>query len=106
MTEPRYMLHAYVCGHGCVRLSQHEGWMTFSRVFIERPDDCRYAVATTEPPPKVVVWDLYDHDLLKRVAKRLGQPLAPLLAPAPIREHDDLDAAVMAAQLLYDHDDD
>ena len=88
--ETRYTLHAYIGGPGCVRVSQHVGALTFQQIFIERPEGCRYAVAT-ETPPQVVVWDLY--------SVTLSPTTWVVLVPDPVISVASVDAAIMATAM-------
>jgi hypothetical protein len=67
---------------------------------VNRPDDCRYAVAGSWDIAKhrenVLVWDLYNVNI-----GRGGK----LLTPAPVRVLSDVDAAIMANTILYDQGD-
>lgn len=89
---PRYTLHAYVCGRSCVKWSQHVGQVTFRQIFVERPDGCRYAVAS-DVPERVVVWDLYETTMTLKYGPA---------EPNPVHQGDDVDAAVMATAMMYD----
>lgn len=91
--EKYYLLHAYVCGEGCVKWNDNIGMVTFSRVFVDRPNNCRFAVAE-EKPERVIVWDLYNVEQTVRSGK--------LVTPQPFGVHTTVDAAVMATQMLYD----
>jgi hypothetical protein len=59
--DPRFILHRYVCDGPCVKPSPNEGTLTFTQVFISRPDGCRYAII--QPASGVdeyLVVDLYE----------------------------------------------
>ena len=90
----RYTMHAYVCGRSCVRLTQHEGAMTFNQIFLERPADCRYAIAEF-PAGYFLVWDLLE-------VATFQQTDAVFLAPKPTRTTRDVSSAIVATTLLYD----
>jgi hypothetical protein len=97
--EKQYKLHAYVCGPDCVVRPNIKGTVSFNYVLLNRPNECRYAVAgtwdTRKHGERVVVWDLYNVDM-----NRLGN----FVTPKPVWVHDDVDAAVMATGMLYDED--
>jgi hypothetical protein len=90
--DKHYLLHAYVCGESCVRWSNDIGWVTFSQVYRDRPNNCRFAVAE-EKPDQIIVWDLFDV---------MQTPSYRLITPEPFGLHTTIDAAVMATQMLYD----
>lgn len=92
--NPRYVLHAYVCGRSCVKLTSHLGAMTFHQIFVERPGDCRYAVAEA-PAGFFMVWDL-----LGIQEFRIND--GGFRAPRPVRETRDIDSAIVATAMLYD----
>jgi len=56
--HPRYRLIAYVCEGGVVHEVHEEGRSTFSRVFRNNPDGCRYAVV--QCGGEFWVFDIYD----------------------------------------------
>ena len=95
----QYRLHAYVCRPGCVQWQDTVGTVTFEWIYLNRPEECRYAVAASWSIPKhgeeIVVWDLFD----TMVTKARGH--LTLVPPKPKFNVDDLDAAVMATSLLY-----
>lgn len=99
----QYRLHAYVCGPGCVQWSHSIGTVSFEWIYLNRPMDCRYAVAGSWSVPKhgeeIIVWDLFD----THISKAKGR--LTLVPPKPRFEVDDLDAAVMATSLLYNESD-
>lgn len=99
--DPRYTLHAYVCGEGCVNWWPGIGAVSFNNIYVNRPDNCRFAVATGYTPltqgDPVIVWDLYKVEQNSR-----GQ----IIVPKPVRTHPDVYSAVMATTMLYDEDDD
>jgi hypothetical protein len=96
-----YKLIAFVCDEGCVkRVKQGYGTRTFRDIYVNRPDDCRYAVATQWNPVKheeeVIVWDLYE---------ATTQPLfRDIQAPQPTLIHHSVEAAIAATLLLYEDD--
>lgn len=96
----QYRLLAYVCGHDCVRRIDDEATRTISRIFIERPSDCRYAVVgrynIVQHADDVLVFDLY------RLTQKTRSGL--IEDPDPISVHTDLDAAIMATAMLYEDD--
>jgi allophanate hydrolase subunit 2 len=93
----RYTLHAYVCAQGCVKWRESMGSVSFDYIYVNRPNDCRYAVAgeydVKAQGERVLVWDLYNVSKNAR-----GQ----LVTPMPVRVHVDVNSAVMATSILYD----
>lgn len=98
--EKQYRLHAYVCGPDCVIRPEIAGTVSFDYVLLNRPNECRYAVAgswdTRKHSESVLVWDLYNVNM-----NRLGR----FVTPKPVRTYADVDAAVMATGMLYDDED-
>lgn len=98
--QAQYRLHAYVCGPGCVRWSDQHSTVTFEWIYLNRPDECRYAVAgkwsTKKHGEEVLVWDLFD----ARQTRTRGK--ITLIPPRPKIRTDELDAAIMASSMLYD----
>lgn len=93
VSEQRYRLRAYICGPGCVRWRPDEGFTNFTRIYINRPDGCRYAVVETTDHA-FLVWDLFD---------TLQDPLGELFpAAVPGITYTDLDQAVAATALRYE----
>lgn len=93
--EERFKLHCYICDHSCVRWSPSIGYTTFEKIFIGRPDGCRYAIGEHKVPPQYVVWDLFGVSF---------GPRGYVNTPDPAHVHSELDAAVAATQLLYEDD--
>lgn len=93
----QYKLHAYVCGNACLRRIDNMGTVTFTKIFTERPDGCRYAVVShwnvVDHADEVLVWDLYE----TREKLRTGR----LIEPEPVYRGDCVDAAVMATFMTY-----
>lgn len=85
----RYTLHTYVCGPYCTQEVPHEGVLTYAQILTERPQGCRYAVVS-DHANTVQVWDLYEQN--------------PSKEPLVVFEWVDVDAAVMATMMRYDHD--
>ncbi|WP_309646038.1 hypothetical protein [Phenylobacterium sp.] len=100
-TNGRYQLHAYVCGVDCVRRYDNLGTVTFTKIYQQRPKNCRYAVAGSWDiainAERYLVWDLF-------TTMRKGAH-GELITPKPKLQHHDLDAAVMATVLLYGEED-
>lgn len=102
MTGYHYQLCCYVCGNGCLKPSPFEGWASFTQIFQQRPDTCRYAVARiipvfhNEPAGPFVCWDLYDDKLLSLTYRRYVVP------PPPVWEGPTEDGVTMKAMMLYD----
>lgn len=99
LTSSQYRLHAYVCGEGCVKWSDQISTVSYDWIYMNRPAECRYAVAGQWSVPKhgeeVVVWDLFD------TQQRMVRGHLTLIPPKPMFEVDDLDAAIMATNMLY-----
>lgn len=113
-----YRLYAYVCGKACIQAPPHTDPVTFTTVFNERPNKCRFAVAQQIPlvrgkqPPgpthivtygdptgPFVVWDLFDDELVR--GRRAGP--SGFLAPPPAWYLGPTEsAATMKALALYD----
>jgi hypothetical protein len=94
--EPRFRLHAYVCGGRCVRKPRSEAWATFSEWFRQRPDFCRYGVFEATDG-RFGVWDLYEDNVLTSVAT-----FGELRAPEPLLWAETSDGALMKTVMLYD----
>lgn len=98
-TRAQYKLLAYVCGRSCVVYPDNIGTVDYTRIFIQRPSGCRYAIVETYSVAKhsaeVLVFDLY------QTLDPAGSKLAP---PDPVGRHDDVDTAVMATAMLYEDD--
>lgn len=92
-----YRLHAFI-QHGNVIRYEPMGGVSFTHIYQSRPNDARYAVAghysVALHDRTYLVWDLYG--VLKDPVDH------KLLEPKPVLKHDDLDAAIMAAVLLYE----
>tara|TARA_R110000868_G_scaffold261331_3_gene519420 strand:+ start:1273 stop:1653 length:381 start_codon:yes stop_codon:yes gene_type:complete len=59
--DPRFILHTYVCDGPCIRPSTGEGTLTFTQVFVNRPDGCRYAIIQpVSGVDEYLVVDLYE----------------------------------------------
>lgn len=99
----QYRLHAYICGPGCVRWADSLGTVSFDWIYLNRPTECRYAIAgkwsLAKHGEEVVVWDLFD------ATRTMVKGHWKLHPPKPKFEVDDLDAAVMATSMLYDAED-
>lgn len=101
-TFGRYKMHAYVCGQACVkRASPPISSCDFHTIWIQRPEDCRYAVVSE--------WDVVEHrdrfivfDLFEAGVDWGGKGTGKAIEPVPTTMTDDLDAAIMATSLLYD----
>jgi hypothetical protein len=95
--EQQFKLHAYVCGNACLKLYDGEGTLTFTQVFVKRPSDCRYAVASyydvAARGDVVLVWDLYSAGLTRTDA---------LVPPDPLYRGDCVDAAIMQTFMTYE----
>lgn len=95
--EPQYQLIAYICGNACVKYADAIGTMDYTRVFLSRPDDCRYAVVThrnvDSQEDEVLVFDIY---------ATTQTPTNKLIAPAPMWRGDCIDAAIMATFMRYE----
>lgn len=93
-----YKIHAYVCGAGCLKLPDVDGVVNFETVYTKRPDGCRYVVVGQWSVAKhgeiYEVVDLYAVSF-KGLTKRIVMPSALLIC-------EDLDAAIMAAMMLYE----
>lgn len=93
----QYKLHAYVCDDACLQSVESMGTMSFTMIFLKRPDKCRYAVVskwdTTTHGDQVLVWDLYD----AREKIRTGE----LVEPEAIYVGDSVDAAIASTFLTY-----
>lgn len=94
--EEQYQLHAYVCAPGCVHWTEWMGTVSFRWIYMSRPNDCRYAVAS-KWNEQVLVWDLYSVEKFTATDE--------LITPDPMRVHESVDAAIMATALLYDEKD-
>lgn len=95
----QYKLLAYVCGRSCVVRPDNIGTVDYTRVFIQRPDGCRYAV--------VEVWNIAKHAgevLVFDLYQTIDPGNSRLVAPEPIRTCDDVDTAIMATAMLYEDD--
>lgn len=91
--DPRFKLHAYLCDGPCIRPREDMGTMTFTQVFVMRPDGCRYAVIeAVAEPDKFLVVDLYETTYDDRTVY-----MGPLLT------FPTLDAALMSRMLNYDN---
>lgn len=102
-----YKLECYICGPSCIQPSPFEGWVTFPRIFQQRPDGCRFAVAQLvpvfedRPEGDYLVWDLLTEELT------MGRGLYAhgyLRAPAPLWQSPSLDGLIMKAMALYDRE--
>lgn len=80
----RVVLHAFVCGNGCVEQRHYDGSIDILKLVQLCPKHCRYAV---------VEW--YGH---YHVLDVKGEDDLTVKAS---REYPDLDTAIMAAQLTY-----
>jgi hypothetical protein len=92
-----YMLRAYVRHGQVLRFEEKLGRMTFTRIYQNRPNEARYAIAghysVVTHADEFLVWDLFE------VKK---DPDNQIVEPRLRLRHDDLDAAIMAAVLLYE----
>lgn len=90
--DPRFKLHAYLCDGPCIKPREDMGTMTFTQVFVQRPDSCRYAVI--QPASGVdeyLVVDLFETTYDDR-AVYMGPHLT----------FPTLDAALMSRMINYD----
>lgn len=94
----RYTLYAYVCGSACVRRPDVDGTISFLMIFMKRPPECRYAVVgewdVAQHKERIFVWDM--EDVRQRPRNLRVYP------PAPLREFDDVDQAIMATLMMYE----
>jgi hypothetical protein len=90
MSQPRYVLKAYACLTGGLWLWPDEGSKTLDQIFLNRPNECQYAICATADGVFLCV-DLYD-------VRSDGRPLGTLHLGGHTR-HETLDAAMMAATL-------
>jgi hypothetical protein len=96
--QERYRIHAYI-RQGSITKRFVDGRVTFAWVYQNRPAQHQFAV--------VSVWDtntrnwLYEVIDLYKVKKRQDNQLVP---PKPRLTHTDKDAALMAALLIYNAD--
>ncbi len=95
----QFKLLAYVCGSSCVVYPDNIGTVNFTRIFLQRPNDCRYAIVSlynvADHKEDVMVFDLYE--TMERGDSKLE-------APQPVKCCDDLDGAIMATLMLYRDD--
>jgi hypothetical protein len=95
----QYKLLAYVCGRSCVVYPDNIGTVDYTRIFVQRPSGCRYAVveiwSIAKHAGEVLVFDLYD---------TLDPGGSKLTAPDPVGTYDDVDTAIMATAMLYEDD--
>lgn len=93
-----YRIHAYVCGQACVRLMENMGTVDFVWLFMNRPNDCRYAVVSqwnvARHAEDFLVFDMYEAQESLKSGK--------LVAPPPLRTEVDADTAIMATAMLYE----
>lgn len=93
----RYHIHAYVRPGGVCTRKSMQAQVTFNWLYQNRPDGCRYAVASDwdagAHARRYLVFDLF-HVMRDDQTNRL-------VTPTPVRMCADLDAAVMATVLLY-----
>jgi hypothetical protein len=96
----QYTLHAYVCGNACLQTPDVDGTVSFSMIYVKRPDNCRYAIVSRydvdRHDDEVMVWDLFD--AWENI--RTGD----ITPPEPVRRAASVDAAIMATFLLYDEE--
>lgn len=84
------ILRAYMCDGGVLHERQDEGASTLFQIFLQRPDDCRYAILEV-PSDGFLSVDLFDlrqssyHDL------HLGAHT----------RHETYDAAIVATAIRY-----
>jgi hypothetical protein len=94
----QFRLHAYVCGNACLQTPDVDGTVSFTMIYMKRPDNCRYAIVSRYSVDKhddeVMVWDLFD--AMENI--RTGN----ILPPDPVRTADSVDAAIMATFMLYE----
>ena len=92
-----YMLHAYVRPAEVVYMTPFSR-TSFARIYQNRPDGARYAVAgyynVAHHGDEYRVFDLFE-------VKLQGGGLGRVITPEPRLTHRDPDAAVMAAVMLY-----
>lgn len=112
-----YRLYAYICGKACIRHAPDAAPRTFTTIFNERPNECRFAVVQRIPLIKVgpdgpsqtvrydnptgpfVVWDLFDEELTR--GRRTGP--GGFMSPPPAWYLGPTEsAATMKALALYD----
>lgn len=97
-TRAQYKLLAYVCGRSCVIYPDNIGTVTYNRIFIQRPSNCRYAIvevwSLSKHAAEVLVFDLY----------QTYEQADQLIPPTPVGTHDDADTAIMATAMLYEDD--
>lgn len=103
-----YHLEGYVCGAGCVKPSPFEGWVTFTLIFQQRPNACRFAIAklvpvySYEPQGPWLCWDLYADALTREINTHKPGGLIP--PPWPKWQADSADALIMKAIALYERE--
>ena len=103
LVNVHYLLHSYVCGQGCVRPTPFEGWATFTQIFQQCPDACRFAVAKIaadlpyQPQGPYVCWDFHDDTLTNPTG-------GTVTAPWPKWQGPSADGLIMKAMALYDRD--
>jgi hypothetical protein len=94
----QFRLHAYVCGDACVQYVDNMGTLSFMKIFMHRPSNCRYAIVTRwnieKHADEVIVWDMFE--TLEHIRT------ADVLPPPPRHVCDSIDAAIMATTLLYE----
>lgn len=115
----RYTLAAYVCQCHVISPSFGSDWVTFTTIFQQRPDGCRFGVGRAiplMPEPSAdpdtplfhygvpsgpyLAWDFFD-EVLEKAARQSKSGLVS--APSPVWEADTADGLVMKVLALYDH---
>lgn len=95
----QFKLLAYVCGSSCVVYPDNIGTVTYTRIFLQRPNNCRYAIvglySIADHDDEVLVFDLYE---------TMQRGDTELVAPTPVKTCNDLDGAIMATAMLYRED--
>lgn len=95
--DEQYRLHAYVCDNSCVQTVDHMGTVSFTHVFVNRPNECRYAVVsqwnTRTHKDDVMVWDMYESQEKLRTGR--------LVPPENVKIYRSVDAAITATMLTY-----
>ena len=114
-----YTLAAYVCRGRIEQPPFGTDWVTFTTIFQQRPDGCRYGVGRAiplmpepasdpntplfqygVPTGPYLAWDFFDEELVKAArASRTGL----VSAPPAVWEADTADGLAMKVLALYDH---
>lgn len=91
MTEPRYILRAFVCAGGVVHPASSEGYAELSDILAQRSGGCRYAIL--QDLEGFIVADLFD--LMWFNSRR------DYMVLGKHHQHQTYDAAVLAANMTY-----